>query len=80
MKLFVIAKPNAKEEKVEEIDSMHFRVSVKEPPVQGRANEAIIKALASFLNIASSRLKITSGRTSKQKVIEVSSLTIKTSQ
>lgn len=71
MKIFVKAKPNAKEEKVEKIDDTHFVVKVKEPPVQGRANRAIIKVLADFLNTAPSRLNIISGYTAKQKVIEV---------
>ena len=49
----------------------HFVVSVKEPPIQGRANQAILKALARFLDVAPSRLRIISGYTSRQKVIEV---------
>ncbi|PIV45904.1 hypothetical protein COS23_01900, partial [bacterium (Candidatus Moisslbacteria) CG02_land_8_20_14_3_00_36_53] len=32
MKIFVKAKPLAKESKVEKIDDTHFVVSVKEPP------------------------------------------------
>lgn len=71
MTIFVKAKPNAKEERVEKIDDIHFEVTVKEPPIQGRANAAIIKALADFFNIATSRLRIVSGYTSRQKVIEV---------
>lgn len=71
MKFFVTAKPMAKEERVEKIDSEHFVVSVKEPPIQGRANQAILKALARFLDVAPSRLRILSGYTSRQKVIEI---------
>jgi uncharacterized protein YggU (UPF0235/DUF167 family) len=80
-KLFIEAKPNAKKEKVEKIDSpslklrrageTHFAVAVKEPPVQGRANAAIIRALADFLGIAPSRLRIIAGWTSRRKTIEV---------
>lgn len=71
MKLFVTAKPRAKEERVEKIGETHFAVAVKESPVEGRANRAVIKALAGFLNIASSRLNIVSGHTRRQKIIEV---------
>ncbi|MBI2642555.1 MAG: DUF167 domain-containing protein [Candidatus Wildermuthbacteria bacterium] len=45
MKIFVKAKPSSREEYVEKVDDTHFLVSVKEPPVQGRANKAIIKVL-----------------------------------
>lgn len=72
MKIFIKAKPNAKEDRIKKIDDTHFEVFVKEPPVQGRANGAIIKALADFLNIAPSRLSIISGHTSRRKVINVS--------
>ena len=72
MKLFITAKPRAKEESVEKIDDTHFVVAVKEPPIQGRANAAIINALADFLHIAPTRLSIVSGYTRRKKVIEVS--------
>ena len=48
MKIFVKAKLNAKEERVERIDENNFIVAVKEPPVDGKANQAILKALAEY--------------------------------
>ena len=71
MKIFVKAKPNSSEEKVEKIDEKNFVVSVKEPPVNGLANKAIIKALSDFLGVHPARIKIISGYTSKQKIIEI---------
>lgn len=71
MRISVKAKPNAKENKVEKIDESNFVISVKKPPIQGRANEAIINALAEFLGISKFQIKIISGWTSRQKVIEV---------
>jgi len=71
MKLFVEAKPGAEKEKVEKIDPTHFAVAVKEPPVQGRANAAIIRALADFLGVAPSRLRIVAGWSSRRKTIKV---------
>ena len=71
MKLFVVAKPNAKAEKVEKIDQAHFVVSVKESPQKGRANQAIRNALAVYFTVASSRVKIISGYSSRNKVIEI---------
>lgn len=82
MRIFVKAKPGAKEEKVEiekpqqslwQIDEkdLHLKVSVKERPIEGRANEAIKKALVKYLNISNSQLTLISGATSKNKVFEV---------
>ena len=71
MRLFITAKPRAKQEEVIQIDATHFKVSVKEPPVDGRANEGVERAMASFLNIPPSDVRVVSGHTSKKKVIEV---------
>ena len=71
MKIVVKAKPNSFEEKVEKIDESNFVVSVKEPPVKGLANRAIIKALSDFFGIHPARIKIISGFTSRQKIIEL---------
>jgi len=71
MKINVKAKPNAREEKVERIDESNFVVSVKEPPEKGRANEAIRNALAVYFRIASSGVKIISGYSSRNKIIEI---------
>ena len=71
MKIYIKAKPNAREEIVEKIDDENFIVSVKEPPVQGKANEAIKKALAEYLGVAVGRVRIVSGYTSRNKIIEI---------
>lgn len=71
MKIFVKAKPNAREEKVEQTGEIHFTVAVKEPPVGGKANEAIIKALSEYFKIPKSQVRIISGHTSRQKVVNV---------
>lgn len=71
MKFFVTAKPSAKEEKVEEIDPTHLRVSVQEPPIQGRANAAIIKAIAKHKGLPSARVRIVAGHTARNKIIEI---------
>ena len=71
MKIFVKAKPTAKENKVEKIDDFHFTVSVTEIPRQGKANQAIIKILADYFKVSSQSVKIVSGYTSRQKIIEI---------
>lgn len=75
MKINVKAKPNAKGPgeypKVEKIDDLNYVVSVKEPPVKGKANEAIRNALAVYFKIGSSQIKIISGYSSRNKIIEV---------
>ncbi|MDO8558123.1 MAG: DUF167 domain-containing protein [bacterium] len=77
MKIFVRAKPNAKNERVEQADKTHFKVLVKEPPKEDRANNAIARALARHFGIASSRVKLVSGFASRQKIFEIPGLSIR---
>jgi len=70
MRIQVRVKPNSRTEEVsQEGDS--FMVKVKEPPKEGKANQAVIKLLAEHFGVAKSRVRILSGFRSKNKVIEV---------
>lgn len=48
-----------------------YKVSVKEAPVSGKANEAIIRALAKYFDVAKSNIHLISGQSSKQKLFEI---------
>jgi len=52
-------------------DLVIYKVSVKEAPVAGKANEAIIEALAEYFDVAKSNITLISGQSSKQKVFEI---------
>ncbi|PIR42133.1 MAG: hypothetical protein COV30_00055 [Candidatus Yanofskybacteria bacterium CG10_big_fil_rev_8_21_14_0_10_37_15] len=69
MKINVKVKPNFSEERVEKISDTEFIVCVKEPPVQGRANRAVVRALSEYFH--TSRVRIVSGHISRQKIVEV---------
>ena len=80
MKIFVKAKPGAKTMRVERIDEglfnvkkdeARFVVAVKEPPIDGRANQAIEKAIAAYFHVPPSRVRMAKGHTSKNKVLEL---------
>jgi uncharacterized protein (TIGR00251 family) len=70
MKIQVKVKPNSKTEEVsQEGDS--FIIKVKEPPKEGKANQAVIKLLAEHFGVPQSQVRILSGLRSKNKVVEV---------
>ena len=70
MKIQVKVKPNSTTEELsQEGDS--FMVKVKEPPQEGKANQAVIKLLAHHFGVPQSQIKILSGFRSRNKVIEV---------
>jgi hypothetical protein len=71
MKINVKAKPNSREEKIEKIDENNFVVCVKEPPEKGKANEAIRNVLAVYFKTASARVRIVSGFSARNKIVEI---------
>jgi uncharacterized protein YggU (UPF0235/DUF167 family) len=48
-----------------------YKVSVREAPVAGQANEAITRALAKYFDVAPARIKLITGQTAKQKLFEI---------
>ena len=52
-----------------------LKVSLIAPPIEGRANQACIEFFAKLLKVPRSSVTITSGQTSRNKVIRVAGLT-----
>ncbi len=71
MRVFVHARPRAKRARIEVMDESHLKIEVKEAPVEDRANQAIIRALARHYRVAPAEIRLLSGRSSRQKVFEV---------
>ena len=71
LRIAVKAKPRSKVNKVERIDELHYIVSVKEPPIDGRANVAIIAALAEYFDVPKSFVSMVSGYVGREKVVEI---------
>jgi uncharacterized protein (TIGR00251 family) len=70
MKIQVKVKPNSSTEEVSR-EGNSFIVKVKEPPKEGKANQAVIKLLAEHFGIPQSQVRILSGFKSRNKVVEV---------
>jgi uncharacterized protein YggU (UPF0235/DUF167 family) len=78
MKIFVRAKPGVKKEYIKETTDLfeksgerHFAVAVAVRAVDGKANRAIEHALAKYFDVPPSRVRIVSGQTAKEKIVEV---------
>ena len=70
MKLSVRVIPKAKKEKVEHLFDNSYKVWVTAAPEKGKANKAVIAALAAHLGIKKNTLQLVTGATSKDKVLE----------
>lgn len=71
MKVSIIAHPNSKKPRVE-LDLLGvLHIWVSQPPLEGKANMAVIESLAQFLKVKKSAIMLVSGDKSKNKVFEV---------
>ncbi|MCF7845242.1 MAG: DUF167 domain-containing protein [Candidatus Pacebacteria bacterium] len=71
MKVFVTVKTKAREDEVEKIDENHFKVKVKELPVDGKANKKVMRLLANYFKVPLSDVSIVSGHKSSKKRVEI---------
>ena len=56
---------------MEKIDETHYRVSVLEPPIDGKANRAVTGALAEYFGVAKINIALVSGASSRGKVFDI---------
>ena len=71
MKITVKVKPNAKENKVEEMGKDQYRVKVKAPPKENKANREVIETLAEYFRIPKSCVSILAGLKSSEKIVKI---------
>jgi len=72
MRLRIRVKPGAREEKVSREPDGSLLVSVRARAQEGKANEAVVKAVAKALRVPKSSVRIVSGLSSRTKMLEVS--------
>lgn len=65
----VKVKPNSQQQKIEELEDGSLNVHLKSPPIDGKANEELIKLLAKKFDVPKSSITIKSGVTSRNKLI-----------
>jgi len=71
MLIKVKAFPDSKEEEIIKKSEDSFEVKVKEPPIQGRANRAIITALSLYFRVPESNIRIIRGFRERNKIIDI---------
>ena len=65
--------PNAKEEKIYQENGI-YKIKIKEPAIEGKANLALIKFLAKEFKTKKRNIKILKGKKTRNKIIEINEL------
>jgi uncharacterized protein (TIGR00251 family) len=68
--------PNAKRSEAVGVQGDALKLRLQAQPIEGKANEALVKYLAKVLSVPRSAVTITHGHTSKNKLVEVASATL----
>ncbi len=63
--------PGAKKSEFAGLHGEALKIRLAAPPVDGKANEALVKFVAARLGLAKSAVSLVSGQTSRHKILEV---------
>jgi uncharacterized protein len=63
--------PGARKNAITGVHDSALKISLTTPPVEGRANEALIAFLAESLRLPKSRVALVSGATSRSKTLRI---------
>jgi uncharacterized protein (TIGR00251 family) len=64
--------PRASKNEIIWMENGGLKIRLTSPPVDGAANEALIRFLADTLSVARSQVEIVRGKTSRDKIIRIS--------
>ena len=64
--------PRARQNKITTDADGTLRVHITAAPVDGAANDAVVRALAEHFDVPKSQIKIIRGETSRDKIVEIS--------
>jgi hypothetical protein len=71
MRIYLKVIPRSSRNLVEKISVGEYRVHLTAPPVDGKANEALIKLLAEHFNVSKSAIEIVGGKSSSRKMVDI---------
>lgn len=72
--LSIRIQPRASKNEIVTMAGGGLKIRLTAPPIDGAANEALVKFLAATLSISKSHIEIVSGHTSREKIVRISGI------
>jgi uncharacterized protein (TIGR00251 family) len=69
--------PRASKNQIVGVEGDAVKIRLAAPPVEGKANEALVKFLAALLDLPRSSIEIVAGQSSRNKVIRIRGVGVK---
>lgn len=70
MRVAVVVRPRSRHEKVVQT-AEGYVVYVREPPVENRANDALVRVLADYLGVSRAQVRVVGGWRGRKKLVEI---------
>ena len=70
-RIYVKVIPRSSQNKVEKISEGEYKIKLTAPPVDGKANDMLIKVLADYFGVSKSSLNIVGGKSARIKMVDV---------
>ncbi|HBO17058.1 MAG TPA: hypothetical protein DD451_03585 [Candidatus Moranbacteria bacterium] len=71
MRIYIKVIPRSSMNKVEKISEGEYKVKLTAPPVDGKANDMLIKILAEYFDVPKSSLNIVGGKSARTKMVDI---------
>ena len=71
MRIYIKVAPRASKNEVIKISEGEYKVRLTAPPVDGKANEALIKILSDHFKVAKSNIQIIGGKSTRTKMVDI---------
>ena len=63
--------PNSKKEEIIKKSEDSYEIKIKEKPIKGKANKAVLEALISFFKIPKSKIRLVKGAKKRNKLFKI---------
>ena len=71
LRIYVHASPRSSKNEVIKISEGEYKIKLTAPPVDGKANAALIEILAKYFKVPKSLIVIVGGKTAKVKIVDI---------
>ena len=71
MRIYVKVIAKSSRNKIEKIGNDDYKVWTTALPIKGQANEEVVKLLADFFSVSKYQIKISGGKTTSRKIIDI---------
>lgn len=71
MKFSIEVRPGSKKSEVQKLADGDFKIFVKSPALEGKANTEAVRLVAKYFGVSQSSVRITKGARGKKKILEI---------